>query len=126
MEAFCEEAIIHRELADNFCYYNKNYDNLNGLYSWAFKTLNEHRDDERNPSYKLSEFEKPNTHDDLWNAAQLQLVREGKMHRFLRKYWAKKILEWSNSPEEALETAIYLNDKYSLDGRDPKGYVGEF
>ncbi|XP_014095126.3 deoxyribodipyrimidine photo-lyase [Bactrocera oleae] len=124
VEAFCEEAIIHRELADNFCYYNKNYDNLNGLYSWAFKTLDEHRDDERNPSYKLSEFEKANTYDDLWNAAQIQLLREGKMHAFLRKYWAKKILEWSNSPEEALETAIYLNDKYSLDGRDPKGYVG--
>ncbi|XP_011190789.2 deoxyribodipyrimidine photo-lyase-like isoform X1 [Zeugodacus cucurbitae] len=124
VEAFCEEALIHRELADNFCYYNKNYDNLNGLYPWAIKTLNEHREDERNPSYTLSEFEHGNTYDDLWNASQLQLVREGKMHGFLRKYWAKKILEWSNTPESALETAIYLNDKYSLDGRDPNGYVG--
>ncbi|XP_011207520.2 deoxyribodipyrimidine photo-lyase [Bactrocera dorsalis] len=124
VEAFCEEAIILRELADNFCYYNKNYDNLKGIYSWAFNTLDEHRYDERNPSYKLSKFEQANTHDDLWNAAQIQLVREGKMHGFLRKYWAKKILEWSNSPEAALETAIYLNDKYSLDGRDSNGYVG--
>lgn len=113
-------------MADNFCYYNKNYDNLNGLYPWAIKTLNEHREDERNPCYELPEFEQANTHDDLWNAAQLQLVREGKMHGFLRKYWAKKILEWSNTPESALETAIYLNDKYSLDGRDSNGYVGEF
>ncbi|XP_020717050.1 deoxyribodipyrimidine photo-lyase isoform X2 [Ceratitis capitata] len=124
VEAFCDEAIVHRELADNFCYYNKNYDNLKGLYPWAIKTLEEHRTDERNPTYAFTEFEGASTHDDLWNAAQMQLVHEGKMHGFLRMYWAKKILEWSSSPEVALKTAIHLNDKYSLDARDPNGYVG--
>ncbi|XP_061401766.1 deoxyribodipyrimidine photo-lyase [Musca vetustissima] len=124
VEAFCEEAIVRRELADNFCYYNKNYDNLKGLHDWAAKTLDDHRKDKRSPCYSLEEFETAHTHDDLWNSAQLQLVKEGKMHGFLRMYWAKKILEWSESPEKALEIAILLNDKYSLDGRDPNGYVG--
>lgn len=73
----------------------------------------------------MEEFETSQTHDDLWNAAQIQLVKEGKMHGFLRMYWAKKILEWTQSPEEALKFAIYLNDKYSMDGRDPNGYVGK-
>lgn len=125
VEAFCEEAIVRRELADNFCYYNKNYDNLKGLHEWAFKTLNDHRRDKRSPCYILEEFEQSRTHDDLWNSAQIQLVKEGKMHGFLRMYWAKKILEWTESPEQALEYAILLNDKYSLDGRDPNGYVGK-
>ncbi|KAM7344724.1 deoxyribodipyrimidine photo-lyase photorepair [Cochliomyia hominivorax] len=124
VEVFCEEAIVRRELADNFCYYNKNYDNLKGLHDWAAKTLDDHRKDKRSPCYTLEEFEKSLTHDDLWNSAQIQLVKEGKMHGFLRMYWAKKILEWSASPEQALEYAILLNDKYSLDGRDPNGYVG--
>ncbi|XP_036332213.1 deoxyribodipyrimidine photo-lyase-like [Rhagoletis pomonella] len=124
VEAFCEEAIIRRELADNFCYYNEHYDSLKGLHAWAAKTLDDHRKDKRSPSYTLAEFEQARTHDDLWNAAQIQLVREGKMHGFLRMYWAKKILEWSATPEMALETAILFNDKYSLDGRDPNGYVG--
>lgn len=125
VEAFCEEAIVRRELADNFCYYNKNYDNLKGLHEWAFKTLNDHRKDRRSPCYTLEEFEQSRTHDDLWNSAQIQLVSEGKMHGFLRMYWAKKILEWTESPEQALKYAILLNDKYSLDGRDPNGYVGK-
>lgn len=125
VDVFCEEAIVRRELADNFCFYNENYDNLSGLSAWAQKTLDDHRKDERNPSYTMAEFENAKTHDDLWNSAQIQLLNEGKMHGFLRMYWAKKILEWTKSPEEALETAIYLNDKYSLDGKDPNGYVGE-
>ncbi|XP_014095123.3 deoxyribodipyrimidine photo-lyase [Bactrocera oleae] len=124
VEAFCEEAIVRRELADNFCYYNEHYDSLKGLHAWAAKTLEDHRKDKRSPSYTLAEFEQARTHDDLWNAAQIQLLREGKMHGFLRMYWAKKILEWSSTPEAALETAISLNDKYSLDGLDPNGYVG--
>lgn len=124
VEAFCEEAIVRRELADNFCYYNENYDNMNGLHAWAAKTLNDHKKDKRSPLYTLKEFEQSLTHDDLWNSAQIQLVKEGKMHGFLRMYWAKKILEWTESPEQALEYAILLNDKYSLDGTDPNGYVG--
>lgn len=76
--------------------------------------------------YSRSELEESKTHDDLWNSAQIQMVKDGKMHGFLRMYWAKKILEWTASPEEALATAIYLNDKYSMDGRDPSGYVGKY
>ncbi|XP_017012635.3 deoxyribodipyrimidine photo-lyase isoform X2 [Drosophila takahashii] len=123
-DAFCEEAIVRRELADNFCFYNEHYDSLKGLSSWAYQTLDAHRKDKRDPCYSLEELEMSLTYDDLWNSAQLQLVREGKMHGFLRMYWAKKILEWTATPEQALEFAILLNDKYSLDGRDPNGYVG--
>ena len=122
--AFCEEAIVRRELSDNFCYYNKNYDSLKGAYDWAQKTLNDHRKDKRANLYTRDELEQSKTHDDLWNSAQIQLVREGKMHGFLRMYWAKKILEWTESPEQALEYSRYLNDRFSLDGRDPNGYVG--
>lgn len=74
--------------------------------------------------YTREELESSRTHDDLWNSAQIQLVKEGKMHGFLRMYWAKKILEWTDTPDRALADAIYLNDKYSMDGRDPSGFVG--
>ncbi len=86
--------------------------------------MHAHRHDPRPVIYTREQLEQGHTHDDLWNAAQLQLLQEGKMHGFLRMYWAKKILEWTSSPEEALQIAIYLNDKYQLDGRDPNGYVG--
>ncbi|XP_037914398.1 deoxyribodipyrimidine photo-lyase [Hermetia illucens] len=122
--AFCEEAIVRRELSDNFCFYNEHYDSLKGLASWAEKTLSDHRKDKRTYIYTTDELENAKTHDDLWNSAQIQLVKEAKIHGFLRMYWAKKILEWTESPEKALQVAIYLNDKYSLDGRDPNGYVG--
>ncbi|CAH1405666.1 unnamed protein product [Nezara viridula] len=124
VESFCEEAIIRRELSDNFCYYNPNYDNIKGAYDWARKTLEEHKKDKREWLYTQEELENSLTHDDLWNSTQIQLVKEGKIHGFLRMYWAKKILEWTESPEKALEISIYLNDKYSLDGRDPNGFVG--
>ena len=88
------------------------------------KTLTEHRGDQREYLYTLNHLEKGNTHDDLWNAAQLEMVITGKMHGFMRMYWAKKILEWTATPETALAHAIYLNDKYSIDGRDPNGYAG--
>lgn len=91
---------------------------------WAKKTLNDHRKDEREFVYSLKEFEESKTHEDLWNAAQRELVTTGKMHGYMRIYWAKKILEWSKSPEEALMIAINLNDKYELDGRNPNGYAG--
>lgn len=123
-ESFLEELIVRRELSDNFCYYNANYDNFNGLPAWAKTTLNEHRTDERQWIYSLHEFESATTHDNAWNAAQKELMIRGKMHGYMRMYWAKKILEWSASPEEALSIAVYLNDKYALDGRDPNGYVG--
>jgi deoxyribodipyrimidine photo-lyase len=123
-EAFLEELIVRRELSDNFCYYNKNYDSFDGFPDWAKKSLNEHRKDEREYIYTMDEFEKASTHEPLWNAAQTEMLRTGKMHGYMRMYWAKKILEWTPSPEEALKTAIYLNDKYELDGRDPNGYAG--
>ncbi|MEJ2225825.1 MAG: deoxyribodipyrimidine photo-lyase [Syntrophobacterales bacterium] len=123
-DAFLEELMVRRELSDNYCYYNQNYDSFQGFPDWARKTLDEHRDDEREYLYTLEEFEEARTHDPLWNAAQLEMVHRGKMHGYLRMYWAKKILEWTASPEEAQEVAIYLNDRYELDGRDPNGYVG--
>lgn len=125
VEAFIEEAVVRRELADNFCFYNlENYDSIKGTNAWAQKTLHDHAQDKREYLYTREELESGNTHDDLWNAAQLQLVNEGKMHGFLRMYWAKKILEWTASPEEALEVSLFLNDRFSLDGNDPNGYVG--
>jgi deoxyribodipyrimidine photo-lyase len=124
IESFIEELVVRKELADNFCFYNLDYDNFEGFHTWAKTTLNEHTDDKREFIYTLEHFEKAQTHDDLWNAAQVEMVETGKMHGFMRMYWAKKILEWTTSPEEALHIAIYLNDKYSLDGRDPNGYAG--
>jgi deoxyribodipyrimidine photo-lyase len=123
-EAFLEELIVRRELADNFCYYNENYDRFEGFPDWARKTLDVHRSDKREYQYSLETFEHGKTHDELWNAAQRQMVERGKMHGYLRMYWAKKILEWSARPEEAMEIAIHLNDRYELDGRDPNGYAG--
>ncbi len=123
-KAFLEELIVRKELSDNYCFYNINYDNFNGLPEWSKKTLNKHRYDRRKYIYTLEQFENAKTHDDLWNAAQMEMVKKGKMHGYMRMYWAKKILEWSESPEQAFKIAIYLNDKYELDGRDPNGYTG--
>ncbi|GAB4299119.1 MAG: deoxyribodipyrimidine photo-lyase [Ignavibacteriaceae bacterium] len=122
--AFLEELIVRRELSDNFCYYNSNYDSFKGFPAWAKETLNAHKKDKREFVYSLNEFEEAKTHEDLWNAAQNELIITGKMHGYMRMYWAKKILEWSRSPGEAMKIAVYLNDKYELDGRDPNGYSG--
>jgi deoxyribodipyrimidine photo-lyase len=123
-DAYLEELIVRRELSDNFCHHNHRYDDVEGLPAWGRKTLEEHADDEREYLYQLDEFEAAATHDPLWNAAQTEMVVRGKMHGYLRMYWAKKILEWTRDPGEALDVAITLNDRYSLDGRDPNGYVG--
>ncbi len=123
-KAFLEELIVRRELADNFCFYNPCYDLVEGFPAWARATLDRHRRDPRDYLYTRKQFELARTHDDLWNAAQREMVRTGKMHGYLRMYWAKKILEWTPSPEEALKIAITLNDRYELDGRDPNGYTG--
>ena len=122
--SFLEEMIVRRELSDNFCEYEPNYDYFEGFHDWAKKTLNEHRNDEREYLYPKEQFEYADTHDPLWNAAQNQMMNKGKMHGYMRMYWAKKILEWSPNPEEAMQVAIDLNDKYELDGRDPNGYAG--
>ncbi len=123
-DAFLEELIVRRELSDNFCFYNENYDNVDGFPDWSKKTLNEHRHDKRKYLYTPEKFENALTHDELWNAAQMEMVKSGKMHGYMRMYWAKKILEWTESPEQAVKIAIYLNDRYELDGRDPNGYAG--
>jgi deoxyribodipyrimidine photo-lyase len=123
-EAFLEELIVRKELADNFCLYSKNYKTLDSCPIWARESLNEHKDDIRNYIYNLQQFESSQTHDELWNTIQTNLVKKGKIHGYLRMYWAKKILEWAKNPDEALNIAIYLNDNYALDGKNPNGYVG--
>lgn len=122
--AYLEELVVRRELADNFCLHNPHYDSLVGAPAWALKTLGEHRSDPRTHWYTREEFEQADTGSRLWNAAQNELRRTGFMHGYMRMFWAKKILEWSATPEEAHATALALNDRYQLDGRDPNGYVG--
>ncbi|XP_071707514.1 deoxyribodipyrimidine photo-lyase-like [Rutidosis leptorrhynchoides] len=124
VDKFLDELIVWRELADNFCYYEPHYDSLLGAWDWARTTLANHAFDKREHIYTSEQLEKAQTVDPLWNASQLEMVHYGKMHGYMRMYWAKKILEWTSSPQEALEIAIYLNDKYSVDGRDPNGYAG--
>lgn len=123
-ESYLEELIVRKELSDNFCLYNKNYNNFEGVSDWAKATLIAHKNDIRTYTYDLNQFEYAQTHDKLWNVIQLNLLKTGYIHGYLRMYWAKKILEWTISPEKALEIAIYLNDKYAIDGNDPNGYVG--
>lgn len=122
--AFLEELIVRRELSDNFCLYEPKYDSVAGFPDWAKRSHDAHRNDAREFTYSLEEFEAARTHDELWNAAQREMLYTGKMHGYLRMYWAKKILEWTRTPEEAMEIAIRLNDAYEIDGRDPNGYAG--
>lgn len=123
-ETLIEEMVVRKELADNFCYYNPNYNKLRGAPEWAQETLKKHAKDPREFTYTRRQFEAAETHDEAWNAAQRQLTRTGKIHGYMRMYWAKKVLEWSPSPQAALETLLYMNDFYHLDGGDPNGYVG--
>ncbi|CAI5496395.1 unnamed protein product [Closterium sp. Naga37s-1] len=111
VDAFLEELVVRRELADNYCFHQPLYDSLGGAWGWAQQSLDAHRGDKREFVYTAEQWEAAKTHDQLWNAAQLELVHYGKMHGFMRMYWAKKILEWSESPEEALRIAIEQNDK---------------
>jgi deoxyribodipyrimidine photo-lyase len=123
-EAYLEEMIVRRELSMNFIFYNQNYDEFEGLPAWAKKTLMEHIEDPREYVYSLEEFEKAQTHDPYWNACQREMVITGKMHGYMRMYWGKKILEWTKTPAEGIKIALYLNNKYELDGRDPNGFTG--
>jgi len=123
-DAFLEELLVRRELADNFCHYAPANALWAALPDWARKTLAAHADDPRPYCYDRPAFEAAATHSALWNAAARQLHREGRIHGYMRMYWAKKILEWSASPEAALATAMSLNDRYALDGSDPNGVVG--
>lgn len=122
--SFIEEGIVRRELSDNYVFYTDCYDDLDAAAEWARESLDLHSADTREYIYSLQQLEECATHDDLWNAAQAQLMIDGMMHGFLRMYWAKKILEWVESPEKALRIALYLNDRYALDGNDPNGFTG--
>ncbi len=123
-ETYLEELVVRRELAINFVFYNQNYYSFECLPHWARKTLNEHSKDTRPYVYTLQQLERAETHDNYWNAAQREMKHKGKMHGYMRMYWGKKILEWSRTPQEGFENALYLNNKYELDGRDPNGYAG--
>jgi deoxyribodipyrimidine photo-lyase len=124
VDSFFNELIVWRELARNFCYYNPNYNHYEGIPDWAKETLEEHKKDRREYIYTLEELENAKTHDEYWNSAQLELLKTGKMHNYMRMYWCKKIIEWTDDPKQAFDIACYLNDKYELDGRDPNGYAG--
>jgi deoxyribodipyrimidine photo-lyase len=123
-QAFIEQLVIRRELAVNFVRFNPDYDRVEAAPRWARDTLDRHLSDPREHVYAEREFAQAETHDPLWNAAERQMVESGWMHGYVRMYWAKKILEWSRSPEEGMAAAIALNDRYELDGRDPNGYAG--
>lgn len=123
-EAFLEEMIVRRELSINFVHCNPRYDAFEALPAWAIRTLKEHTDDRRDYLYSLDEWEKAKTHDPYWNAAQMEMVETGWMHGYMRMYWGKKILEWTVTPEEAFRTALYLNNRYELDGRDANSFAG--
>jgi len=123
-EAFVDELITWREIGFNYCTREDEPDRYDSLPEWARETLREHEDDPRPHLYSREEFERAETHDDLWNAAQRELRREGTIHNYLRMLWGKKILEWSETPREALDTMIELNNRWAIDGRDPNSYSG--
>jgi deoxyribodipyrimidine photo-lyase len=123
IKAFVEELVVRRELSMNFVFYTTDYDSYSNLPDWAKKTLEEHRDDERAYTYTRKQLENAETHDEYWNAAMKEMVHTGYMHNYMRMYWGKKILEWSNTPEHAYRTTLYLNNKYFLDGRDPNSFA---
>ncbi len=125
-EAFIDQLITWREIGFNMSSRERNYDRYESLPEWALKTLAEHASDRRPWVYSLDQFERAETHDPLWNAAQRQLVEEGIIHNYMRMLWGKKILHWTSHPREALSIMIELNNKYALDGRDPNSYSGIF
>lgn len=123
-DAFLEELIVRRELALNFVWYTPDYDRWEGLPRWARETLLAHAADPRPALYSLEDLESARTDDPVWNAAQSALVRTGRMHNYLRMYWGKRLLVWTEHPKDALRIGLYLNNKYALDGRDPSSYAG--
>lgn len=125
-ESWLDEFVTWREIGYNMSSHRDDYDRYESLPDWARATLEKHGDDPRESTYTLDQFAKAKTHDALWNAAQTQLVREGKIHNYLRMLWGKKILEWSATPQDALDVMIELNNRYALDGRNPNSYSGIF
>ncbi|MGD2038919.1 MAG: deoxyribodipyrimidine photo-lyase [Desulfobacterales bacterium] len=123
-EAFIEELVVRRELAMNFVYYTPEYDSYRCLPNWAKKTLSDHKKDEREQTYTRRQLENARTHDEYWNAAMREMKSTGFMHNYMRMYWGKKILEWSQAPEQAFKTTLAINNKYFIDGRDANSYTG--
>ncbi|HET7478127.1 MAG TPA: deoxyribodipyrimidine photo-lyase [Rubrobacteraceae bacterium] len=123
IDSFVEEVIVRRELSMNFVHYTPDYDSYSCLPGWAKKTLEEHKKDDREYTYTAKQLESAGTHDEYWNAAMREMIHTGYMHNYMRMYWGKKILEWSNTPEHAYRTTLYLNNKYFLDGRDPNSFA---
>jgi deoxyribodipyrimidine photo-lyase len=123
-QAFLEQLIVRRELAENFCLHHPDYDTPGCFPAWATATLAKHGKDPRPALYSREELTHGRTADPWWNAAQAEMRETGSMHGYLRMYWCKKILEWSPTAAQAMDTAVALNDRFSLDGRDPNGYAG--
>lgn len=123
-DAYLEELIVRRELSYNMTRFNENYDSIKALPSWVHQTMRAHADDPRDRVYTLEQLEKGKTHDELWNAAQREMVETGEMHNYVRMLWGKNVIGWSRSHEEAFETLVHLNNKYCLDGRNPNSYAG--
>jgi deoxyribodipyrimidine photo-lyase len=123
-DAYLEELVVRRELAMNFASYTADYDAYACIPGWAKKTLAEHKHDKRDYVYSRRQLENAGTHDPYWNASMLEMKRTGFMHNYMRMYWGKKILEWSETPQKAFRTTLAINNKYFLDGRDPNSYTG--
>jgi deoxyribodipyrimidine photo-lyase len=122
--SFAEELIIRRELSFNFCHYNPYYDTFSCLPAWAKATMLDHLPDIREEHYSLDRLEQCDTSDVYWNAAQMEMMQTGKMHNYMRMYWGKRLLAWCDSPEDAYQILLYLNNRYEQDGRDPNAYAG--
>ena len=125
-EAFLDQLCTWREIGFNMCWREPNFDRLESLPAWAQQTMDEHAADPRPHVYSLEQLDASETYDKIWNAAQRQLVREGRIHNYLRMLWGKKIYQWSPTPQAALDVMIELNNKYAIDGRDPNSYSGIF
>jgi photolyase PhrII len=122
-KSFLEELLVRRELARNFVFYANPYDQLPALPDWARKTIEDHKPDERDYVYTRKELENGKTHDKAWNECMRQMRERAYLHNHLRMYWGKQILAWTNTPQYALSTLLYLNNKYFLDGNDPNSYA---
>jgi deoxyribodipyrimidine photo-lyase len=123
-EAFLDQAVVWRELGLHFARHRPDHATYGALPEWARRTLDAHRADPREPPWSPGRLEAADSGDEVWNAAQRELVRHGRIHNYLRMLWGKRVLGWAPSPEEALETLFRLNDRHALDGRDPNSSTG--
>ncbi len=123
-QAFLDQIITWRELGFHTAYYDPAYASYDAIPAWARATLEKHASDRRTHLYSMEQLASGQTHDRVWNAAQRQLVEEGRLHNYLRMLWGKRILEWTGHPTQAFEVMTELNDRHALDGRDPNSASG--